>query len=165
DLFRRYVIGITLFRRNSDDFFPQYPCCFLVVLIYFLFLSSFNGLVVHFLFHPTDYLPVSDINECISTIHKHNCSDPSTCRNKDGGFYCKCRSGYRLDTNTMSCKRKDFGWAAILLGTTIGFLSIMPAVSCVRQKMKHRKDSQLRQKFFVQNGGGLLVQRLSGEET
>uniref|UniRef100_A0A0D3DQR4 EGF-like domain-containing protein n=1 Tax=Brassica oleracea var. oleracea TaxID=109376 RepID=A0A0D3DQR4_BRAOL len=106
-----------------------------------------------------------DINECISTIHKHNCSDPSTCRNKDGGFYCKCRSGYRLDTNTMSCKRKDFGWAAILLGTTIGFLSIMPAVSCVRQKMKHRKDSQLRQKFFVQNGGGLLVQRLSGEET
>ncbi|WZZ80724.1 hypothetical protein YC2023_101296 [Brassica napus] len=57
-----------------------------------------------------------DINECISTIHKHNCSDPSTCRNKDGGFYCKCRSGYRLDTNTMSCKRKDFGWAAILLG-------------------------------------------------
>nr|VDD12816.1 unnamed protein product [Brassica oleracea] len=31
DLFRRYVVGITLFRRNSDDFFPQYPCCFLVV--------------------------------------------------------------------------------------------------------------------------------------
>uniref|UniRef100_A0A0D3BBL0 Uncharacterized protein n=1 Tax=Brassica oleracea var. oleracea TaxID=109376 RepID=A0A0D3BBL0_BRAOL len=33
NLFRRYVVGITLFRRNSDDFFPQYPCCFLVVLI------------------------------------------------------------------------------------------------------------------------------------
>ncbi|KAG2257265.1 hypothetical protein Bca52824_076559 [Brassica carinata] len=74
----------------------------------------------------------------------------------EGGFYCKCRSGYRLDTTTMSCKRKDFGWATILLGTTIGFLSIMPAVSCVRQKMKHRKDSQLRQKFFVQNGGGFI---------
>ncbi|RID51641.1 hypothetical protein BRARA_H02291 [Brassica rapa] len=106
-----------------------------------------------------------DIDECISTIHKHNCSDPSTCRNKDGGFYCKCQSGYRLDTATMSCKRKDFGWATILLGTTIGFLSILLAVSCVRQKMKHRKNSQLRQKFFVQNGGGLLVQRLSGGET
>ncbi|KAG2257260.1 hypothetical protein Bca52824_076554 [Brassica carinata] len=83
-----------------------------------------------------------DIDECTSksTIHKHNCSDPSTCRNKDGGFYCKCRCGYRLDTNTMSCQRKDFGWATILLGTTIGFLSILLAVSCVRQKMKHRKD-------------------------
>ncbi|KAF3527707.1 hypothetical protein DY000_02041200 [Brassica cretica] len=33
DLFRRYVIGITVFRRNSDDFFPQNPCCFLVVHI------------------------------------------------------------------------------------------------------------------------------------
>ncbi|KAF3496411.1 hypothetical protein DY000_02052944 [Brassica cretica] len=31
DLFRRYVVGITVFRRNSDDFFPQNPCCFLVV--------------------------------------------------------------------------------------------------------------------------------------
>ena len=31
DLFRRYVVGITIFRRNSDDFFPQYPCCFLVM--------------------------------------------------------------------------------------------------------------------------------------
>ncbi|KAF3601108.1 hypothetical protein F2Q69_00037127 [Brassica cretica] len=33
DLFRRYVVGITIFRRNSDDFFPQNPCCFLVVLV------------------------------------------------------------------------------------------------------------------------------------
>ncbi|KAF3598671.1 hypothetical protein F2Q69_00035090 [Brassica cretica] len=31
DLFRRYVVGITVFRRNSDDFFPQNLCCFLVV--------------------------------------------------------------------------------------------------------------------------------------
>nr|VDD07009.1 unnamed protein product [Brassica rapa] len=113
-----------------------------------------------------------DINECTtnSTIYKHNCSDPSTCRNKVGGFDCKCKSGYRLDTTNMSCKRKDFGWATILLGKLPSVLveqplSILLAVSCVRQKMKHRKNSQLRQKFFVQNGGGLLVQRLSGGET
>ncbi|KAF3493546.1 hypothetical protein DY000_02055264 [Brassica cretica] len=58
-----------------------------------------------------------DINECTtnSTIHKHNCSKPSTCRNKVRGFDCKCQSGYRLDTTNMSCKRKDFGWATILL--------------------------------------------------
>ncbi|CAE5958144.1 unnamed protein product [Arabidopsis arenosa] len=59
-----------------------------------------------------------DVNECTtsSTIYKHNCSDPNTCRNKVGGFYCKCQSGYRLDTTTMSCKRKEFGWPMILLG-------------------------------------------------
>ncbi|CAN6896475.1 unnamed protein product, partial [Brassica oleracea] len=106
-----------------------------------------------------------DINECTSTIHKHNCSDPSTCRNKDGGFYCKCKSGYRLDTTNMSCKRKDFGWATILLGTTIGFLAIILVVSCVQQRMKHRKTAELRQKFFQQNGGGMLMQRLSGGGT
>uniref|UniRef100_M4DIV0 Protein kinase domain-containing protein n=1 Tax=Brassica campestris TaxID=3711 RepID=M4DIV0_BRACM len=108
-----------------------------------------------------------DIDECTtnSTIHKHNCSDPSTCRNEVGGFYCKCQSGYRLDTTNMSCKRKDFGWATILLGTTIGFLSLLLLISCVQHKMKHRKAAELRQKFFEQNGGGMLVQRLSGPGT
>ena len=33
DVFRRNCVGITIFRRNSDDFFPQYPCCFLVVSV------------------------------------------------------------------------------------------------------------------------------------
>ncbi|XP_018449382.2 wall-associated receptor kinase 5 [Raphanus sativus] len=106
-----------------------------------------------------------DIDECTSTIHKHNCSDPSTCKNTVGDFYCKCKFGYRLDKTNMSCKRKDFGWATILLGTTIGFLSILLVVSYVQQRMKHRKTAELRQKFFQQNGGGILVQRLSGPGT
>ncbi|KAF3568373.1 hypothetical protein DY000_02013134 [Brassica cretica] len=29
DLFRRYVVGITLFRRHTDDFSPQYVAVFL----------------------------------------------------------------------------------------------------------------------------------------
>ncbi|CAN6923543.1 unnamed protein product [Brassica oleracea] len=29
DLFRRYVVGITLFRRHTDDFFPRYVAVFL----------------------------------------------------------------------------------------------------------------------------------------
>ncbi|CAH8357314.1 unnamed protein product [Eruca vesicaria subsp. sativa] len=106
-----------------------------------------------------------DIDECTSTIHKHNCSDPRTCRNKVGGFDCKCRSGYLLDTTNMSCKLRDFEWATILLGTTIGFLSILLVVSFVQHRMKHRKIAELRQKFFEQNGGGMLIQRLSGPGT
>ncbi|XP_019090745.1 PREDICTED: wall-associated receptor kinase 5-like isoform X1 [Camelina sativa] len=105
-----------------------------------------------------------DINECTTTssIHKHNCSDPKTCRNRDGGFDCKCRSGYRLDTTTMSCKRKDFGWAMILLVTTIVFLVILLGVSFIQHRLRRRKDTELRQKFFEKNGGGMLIQRLSG---
>ncbi|VYS46767.1 unnamed protein product [Arabidopsis thaliana] len=105
-----------------------------------------------------------DVNECTtsSTIHRHNCSDPKTCRNKVGGFYCKCQSGYRLDTTTMSCKRKEFAWTTILLVTTIGFLVILLGVACIQQRMKHLKDTKLREQFFEQNGGGMLTQRLSG---
>ncbi|KAL0760423.1 hypothetical protein Bca101_076573 [Brassica carinata] len=29
DLFRRYVVGITLFRQHTDDFFPHYVAVFL----------------------------------------------------------------------------------------------------------------------------------------
>uniref|UniRef100_A0A0D2ZTY2 Uncharacterized protein n=1 Tax=Brassica oleracea var. oleracea TaxID=109376 RepID=A0A0D2ZTY2_BRAOL len=29
DLFRRYVVGITLFRRHTDNFFPRYAAVFL----------------------------------------------------------------------------------------------------------------------------------------
>ncbi|KAF3578414.1 hypothetical protein DY000_02031020 [Brassica cretica] len=29
DFFRRYVVGIALFRRHTDDFFPQYAAVFL----------------------------------------------------------------------------------------------------------------------------------------
>ncbi|XP_019090746.1 PREDICTED: wall-associated receptor kinase 1-like isoform X2 [Camelina sativa] len=105
-----------------------------------------------------------DINECTTSNsdHKHNCSDPKTCRNRDGGFDCKCRSGYRLDTTTMSCKRKEFGWAMILLVTTIVFLVILLGVSFIQHRLRRRKDTELRQKFFEKNGGGMLIQRLSG---
>ena len=54
-----------------------------------------------------------------------------TVRNKDGGFYCKCKSGYRLDTTNMSCKRKDFGWATILLGKLPSGL-IAPLTYCLQ---------------------------------
>ncbi|WZZ10835.1 hypothetical protein YC2023_096756 [Brassica napus] len=139
------------------------------LLIVFFFFFFFFLLRVH-CFPDTSlilFLLVPDINECTtnSTIHKHNCSDPGTCRNKVGSFSCKCQSGYRLDATNMSCKRKDYEWATILLGTTIGFLSITLVVSCAKQRRKHRKMTELQQKFFQQNGGGILVRRLSGPET
>ncbi|XP_024008190.1 wall-associated receptor kinase 2 [Eutrema salsugineum] len=110
-----------------------------------------------------------DINECntTSTIHRHNCSGSSTCENTIGNFLCNCPSGYNLNSTTNSCTRKGrpeyYGWTRIFLGTTIGFLAILLVVSCIQQKMKHQKDTKLRQQFFQQNGGGMLIQRLSRE--
>ncbi|KAG7597803.1 EGF-like calcium-binding domain, partial [Arabidopsis suecica] len=108
-----------------------------------------------------------DINEC--TTRRHNCSDPSTCENTLGSFLCKCPSGRDLNTTTMSSctdtpkeeEPKYLGWTIVLLGTTTGFLIILLTISYIQQKMKHRKNTELRQQFFVQNGGGMLIQRLS----
>ncbi|KAL0699801.1 hypothetical protein Bca4012_055923 [Brassica carinata] len=114
-----------------------------------------------------------DIDECTSTTHKHNCTDNRICENTNGGFQCPCKTGYNLDNSTMTClpteinEKPDLGstdyeWAQIFLGTTIGFLCILLLVTCIQQRMKHRKNAELRQHFFEQNGGGMLIQRLSG---
>ncbi|CAL9215757.1 unnamed protein product [Arabidopsis halleri] len=121
-------------------------------------------------YHGNPYLQngCQDINECTTnnTIHKHNCSPSSTCENTLGHFRCNCGSGYELNTTTNACQPKGtpgyVEWTRIVLGTTIGFLVILLAISCIEHKMKNRKGTELRQKFFEQNGGGMLMQRLSG---
>ncbi|CAN7021716.1 unnamed protein product [Brassica rapa subsp. trilocularis] len=112
-----------------------------------------------------------DINECAtsSSIHKHNCTGSSTCENMMGHFLCSCPSGFDLNSTNNSCMRKHkpeyYGWTQILLGTTVGFLAILLVVSCVQQKLKHMKNTELRKHFFELNGGGMLRQRLSGAGT
>ncbi|KAL1223190.1 Wall-associated receptor kinase 2 [Cardamine amara subsp. amara] len=104
-----------------------------------------------------------DINECNN--NRHNCTAPSTCENMLGGFQCNCPSGYRNDSPnscTPKLRPEYFRWTQMFLGTTIGFLLIVLGVSCIQQRMKHRRDTELRQQFFQQNGGGMLIQRLSG---
>ncbi|XP_010459834.1 PREDICTED: wall-associated receptor kinase 2-like [Camelina sativa] len=105
-----------------------------------------------------------DINECM-TSSKHNCSYPSTCENTKGSFSCNCPSGYRKDSHN-SCTREVrpeyFRWTQIFLGTIISFSIILLGVSCIKQRMKHQKNTELRQQFFEQNGGGILIQRLLG---
>ncbi|VVA97486.1 unnamed protein product [Arabis nemorensis] len=47
-------------------------------------------------------------------------------------------------------------------GTTIGFLVLLLGAFCIKQRLKHQKDAEIRKLFFEQNGGGMLRQRLSG---
>ncbi|XP_018465489.2 wall-associated receptor kinase 2-like [Raphanus sativus] len=112
-----------------------------------------------------------DIDECTtsSTIYRHNCSASSTCNNTMGHFLCYCPPGYNLNATNNSCMRKGrseyYGWTRIFLATTVGFLAILLVFGCVEQKIKHRKNTELRKHFFEQNGGGMLRQRLSGAGT
>ncbi|KAG2303462.1 hypothetical protein Bca52824_032113 [Brassica carinata] len=116
------------------------------------------------------YLPEGcrDIDECTTstTIHRHNCSDSSTCINTMGHFVCSCPFGFDLNATTNGCMRKlkpeNHGWIQIVLGTSVGFFAILLVAICVQQKIKQRKNIELRKHFFEKNGGGMLRQRLSG---
>ncbi|CAN8304556.1 unnamed protein product [Cochlearia groenlandica] len=108
-----------------------------------------------------------DINECATG--KHNCSSNSRCEEKPGGFDCTCDSGFDLNKTDNSCFAKlpkpkpiYYVWIIISLGTAIGFLLLLLTISLIQQRIKHRKNTELRRQFFEQNGGGMLIQRLSG---
>lgn len=44
-----------------------------------------------------------DVDECAGS--SHGCSQ--ICKNTDGGFECKCQSGYRLEADQKTCVGKD----------------------------------------------------------
>ncbi|CAN8314173.1 unnamed protein product [Cochlearia groenlandica] len=106
-----------------------------------------------------------DINECATSEH-NNCSSSSICEDKPGGFDCTCKSGFDLNKTDNSCFPKPkpiyYVWTIISLGAAIGFLLLLLTISFIQQRIKHRKNTELRRQFFEQNGGGMLIQRLSG---
>lgn len=51
------------------------------------------------------FLYIQDIDEC-KIVTSNNCSlSTSTCKNKEGGFVCECKSGY-IAKNFYECKGK-----------------------------------------------------------
>ncbi|WAR07539.1 MLP-like protein, partial [Mya arenaria] len=50
-----------------------------------------------------------DVDEC--HLGTHNCSENSSCRNKDGGFSCACHNGYQKTSDGLcaKCDRNYFG--------------------------------------------------------
>ncbi|XP_010539154.1 PREDICTED: wall-associated receptor kinase 2-like [Tarenaya hassleriana] len=106
-----------------------------------------------------------DIDEC--GLGTHKCKKPEFCKNAVGSFECLCPKGYvgnaTLEGN--GCTRKKSEWAIILLGTTIGFLVFLLGVCCLNLELRRRKHIKLREKFFEQNGGFMLRQRLYGRQS
>ncbi|VYS46920.1 unnamed protein product [Arabidopsis thaliana] len=93
-----------------------------------------------------------DIDECkeLANGRPNICTDGGTCQNSPGSYRCDLRDQKESDDPHL-CR------------TTIGVLIVLLViVSCINQKIKHRKDIELRQIFFEQNGGGMLIHRLSG---
>ncbi|KAK4724708.1 hypothetical protein R3W88_027487 [Solanum pinnatisectum] len=102
------------------------------------------------------------------------CADPSTnsceriCINIPGSYNCSCPDGYTDDgkNDGRGCipPYSVFPWIKFSLGIGIGFISLVVGITWLYFSIKKRKLIKVREKFFQQNGGLLLQQRISTKE-
>ncbi|KAL1539521.1 hypothetical protein AAHA92_23994 [Salvia divinorum] len=105
-----------------------------------------------------------DIDECKT----NPCDANGICTNLGGNFTCSCREGFRGDgkKDGKGCIAKNtFSAAKLSLGIGFGFLTLIVAIIILILGMKKRKVIKQREKFFQKNGGALLNQQLSSNET
>ncbi|XP_061359689.1 putative wall-associated receptor kinase-like 16 isoform X1 [Gastrolobium bilobum] len=105
-----------------------------------------------------------DIDECKTS--KNTCLSENNCHNTDGSFKCFCPKGQSGDgTKDGGCHRRDIV-TKVVIGTGAGFIVLIVGISSLYLIYEKRKLIKLKEKFFKQNGGIILQQRLSaGENT
>ncbi|KAF5450679.1 hypothetical protein F2P56_031009 [Juglans regia] len=109
-----------------------------------------------------------DINECEADPNPCN-TTTSTCKNTDGNFTCICHDGYEGDgkiTSGIGCRpiaraNKSSINIIIPLAISIGIVGLFVGGSSIYCGLERRKLIKLKEKFFQQNGGLLLQQKLS----
>ncbi|KAG7980679.1 hypothetical protein I3843_05G194500 [Carya illinoinensis] len=105
-----------------------------------------------------------DINECEADPNPCN-TTTSTCTNTDGNFTCICLDGYEGDGKSgIGCRPKANKSSVniiIPLAISIGLVGLFVGGSSIYCGLKRRKLIKLKEKFFQQNGGLLLQQKLS----
>ncbi|KAG8377043.1 hypothetical protein BUALT_Bualt09G0127000 [Buddleja alternifolia] len=104
------------------------------------------------------------------------CADPSSnncehiCNNFVGNYNCSCPDGQFGDGRRggQGCHanlNSQFPVIKVSLGTGFGFLFLLSVVIWLYFSIKKRKLIKLRKKFFQQNGGVLLKQQISSNES
>ncbi|XP_016451332.1 wall-associated receptor kinase 2-like [Nicotiana tabacum] len=108
-----------------------------------------------------------DIDECADP-NANSCE--TICINTPGSYNCSCPEGYTGDgkKNGRGCiapsSNSEFPWIKFSVGMGVGFMSLVVGTTWLYFSIKKRKLIKLREKFFQQNGGLLLKQRISSDE-
>ncbi|XP_019199641.1 PREDICTED: wall-associated receptor kinase 3-like [Ipomoea nil] len=102
-----------------------------------------------------------DIDECANG--QNNCSRNATCQNKQGGFSCHCKEGFQEDGKGGCQLPSKHGNKvnAIVLGVSLGTITLLMSGFCVYLGYRRRKSMQLKDKFFRENGGLILQQMIA----
>ncbi|CAH9080571.1 unnamed protein product [Cuscuta europaea] len=99
-----------------------------------------------------------DINECEGP-NGNPCGD-QICTNTPGNNTCSCPKGYKSD-GKKSCVKPEPPWIKVSIGVGIGLMVLVLGVTRLYCFFKKRRLIRLREKFFRQNGGLILNQRIA----
>lgn len=106
----------------------------------------------------------TDINECESKP----CADNGDCKNTPGSYSCSCEDGYEGDGRKegRGCIPDNSHFPIILtVGLSVGLISVFICITFLYFGFKKRKLAKMREQFFQQNGGLLLKQQTTSNES
>nr|GMD53075.1 putative wall-associated receptor kinase-like 16 [Ipomoea batatas] len=117
-----------------------------------------------------------DIDECADDVQNDCSSKNATCLNTLGGYNCTCKEGYLgnanvgcqlpikyecKDNNGKPCHSSNRVVDFIVLGVSLGMIVLLIAGFSLYLAHRRRKSVQMKEKFFRENGGLILQQRIS----
>nr|XP_043617629.1 wall-associated receptor kinase 2-like [Erigeron canadensis] len=100
-----------------------------------------------------------DIDEC-EELEKHSCY--GVCKNTPGNYTCSCKKGYFGDPKVPNgCKHKPFVQTLLFkLGIGLALPAIVIGLLLLFFMSRKRKLVKLRERYYDQNGGALLKEKL-----
>ncbi|XP_021988430.1 wall-associated receptor kinase 5 isoform X1 [Helianthus annuus] len=105
-----------------------------------------------------------DINEC-EDLETNPCY--GDCMNTLGGYTCSCPLGSFGDAKAVNgcqhAKDSQFSSTIYIIGAMLGLLAILSVIVGIFFGIRRRKLMNLREKFFEQNGGVLLKQKINSQ--
>ncbi|XP_047945075.1 wall-associated receptor kinase 2-like [Salvia hispanica] len=121
-------------------------------------------------FEGNPYLHVGciDIDECADT-NRNNCTMKEYCKNEEGTYTCSCPDkhdgdGRGEDGCILSQKKHNMKIAYVLIGVACGIITLLLGIILLYLELKRRSHNKTKHKFFLQNGGHMLQQKLARRE-
>ncbi|XP_042059479.1 wall-associated receptor kinase 2-like [Salvia splendens] len=107
------------------------------------------------------------VDECLNES-LHNCNKHAFCTNTIGNYTCTCPKNYYGDgIGDEGCNEKppkDTKITYVLIGVASGIICLLLGIILLYLELKRRSHNKMKQKFFHQNGGHMLQEKLATRE-